>query len=55
MTSYNMNTNTGLDSTMQQPRQPKSKSEKQDEYDKVKKNPKKIQCDAIEGLRASLS
>ena len=28
MTSYNMNTNTGLDSTMQQPRQPKSKSEK---------------------------
>ena len=31
------------------------KYEKQDEYDKVKKNPKKVQCDAIEGLRASLS
>ena len=31
------------------------KYEKQDEYDKVKKNPKKVYCDAIEGLRASLS
>ena len=31
------------------------KYEKQDEYDKIKKNPKKVQCDAIEGLRASLS